>query len=82
VRDVSDWGPASGFQIELVVLDFNLPFETIEYIGGCRVGCLESLDSALAIRPCPQGKSPFLQRMLTGIDGNEMLLDASVEPAP
>jgi hypothetical protein len=54
MQNVSDWGPGGGFEIELVALDFGLPFETIEYGGGRRIDCLDGLDTALATRPYPQ----------------------------
>ena len=84
MQNVSDRRLGSGYEIGLVTLDFGLPFETIEYAGGCSIDRLDGLDSALAIRPCPQGKSSFVQRMLTGIEihGNEVLLDALVALEP
>ena len=78
------WGPGGGFEIELVALDFGLPFETVEYGGGCRIDCLDDLDSVLATCPYPQGKPLLAQGTLTGIEihGNEMPLDALAEPTP
>jgi hypothetical protein len=84
VQNVSDRRLGSGYEIGLVTLDFGLPFETIEYAGGCSIDRLDGLDSALASRPYPQGKPVLAQRMLTGIEihGNEVLLDALVALEP